>query len=202
LTARDKGNVTNLYTNCCYKDERPRAEAHKATMSASNGAEQKSAAASHLRPRHQISRSISELSPIHLHRHNHSGHHSSSHSRREKPERAGERDDQIYHSRSAGSAVIFQPRTSLEVPRWEGTDSLTPGTPSPDQSRRTSALIASGDEQMGHAQEAGSGTTLYTRKLSRDEEVQEERRKAAVRTRYVSVNTSSYPWTTSHFPCV
>jgi hypothetical protein len=47
-------------------------------------------------------------------------------------------------------------------------------------------LIAVGDEQMGAGQETGPTTTLYTRKLSRDEELQEERRKAAVRARYVS----------------
>lgn len=154
-------------------------------MSASIGGEQKASAASHLRPRHQISRSISELSPINLHRHQHTSHHSGSHWRRDKQERATERDDQIQQSKSAGSAAVSQPRASLEVPRWEATDTLTPGTLSPDQSRRTSALIASGDEQMGAMHESGSGTTLYTRKLSRDEELQEEKRKAAIRARFV-----------------
>ncbi|OIW35211.1 hypothetical protein CONLIGDRAFT_676142 [Coniochaeta ligniaria NRRL 30616] len=151
-------------------------------MAGTNGAEHK--ASSSLRPKHQIGRSISELSPIHLHRHHHTSNHGSHSRNRDKQERASERDDQIHHTRSAGPSAILQPRTSLEVPRWEGAD--TTGTPSPDESRRTSALIASGDEQMGATHEAGtsvggSGTTLYTRKLSRDEELQEERRKAAAR---------------------
>ncbi|KAH8910831.1 hypothetical protein BR93DRAFT_923543 [Coniochaeta sp. PMI_546] len=146
-----------------------------------NGAEHK--ASSTRRPKHQITRSISELSPIHLHRHHHTNNHGS-HSRRDKHERASDRDEQIHHTRSAGPTSILQPRTSLEVPRWETAD--TSGTVTPDDSRRTSALIASGDEQMGATQENGTsvgglGTTLYTRKLSRDEELQEERRKAAAR---------------------
>jgi hypothetical protein len=159
-------------------------------MPGTNGAEPK--ASSSLRPKHQISRSISELSPMHLHRHHHTSH-NGSHSRRDKQERASERDDQIHHTRSAGASAVLQPRTSLEVPRWEGAD--TPSTVTPDESRRTSALIASGDEQMGSTFEAGtsvggSGTTLYTRKLSRDEELQEERRKAAARARFVSLMSS------------
>lgn len=159
-------------------------------MSASNSSEQKGLAASHLQPRQDISRSISERSPIHLHRHHQAGH-NGSHSRRDKQDKASERDDQIQHSRSAGSTVAYQPRTSLEVPRWEATDTLTPGSLSPDQSRRTSALIASGDEQMGLMQEAGLGTSLYSRKLSRDEQLQEERQKATARARYVPGIVSS-----------
>ncbi|KAB5536427.1 hypothetical protein GE09DRAFT_1139846 [Coniochaeta sp. 2T2.1] len=137
--------------------------------------------------RHQISRSISELSPIHIHRHggHHHHHHSHSRSRRDgRHERASDRagDESIHHAKTAGgqSAVsaTYQPRTSLEVPRSEGAAADTsPGTlTSADQSRRTSALIASGDEgQMMGA------TDVYTRKLSRDEELAEERRRAGVR---------------------
>ncbi len=182
------GNITSRHTNF-----RLQVRHLIAMMLGTNGAEHK--ASSSLRPKHQISRSISELSPLHLHRHHHTSNHGS-HSRRDKQERASERDDQIHHTRSAGPSIILQPRTSLEVPRWEGAD--TPGTPSPDESRRTSALIASGDEQMGATHEAGisvggSGTTLYTRKLSRDEELQEERRKAAARARFVIILSSPVP---------
>jgi hypothetical protein len=131
------------------------------------------------RPRHQISRSISELSPMRLHRHHNHG----SHSRRD---RASERDDQIHYTRSAGGAAAYQPRTSLDVPKLEAD---TPRTLSPDQSRRTSIFVPVGDEQMGAPYgagiTAGSGTTLYTRKLSRDEELQQERLKAAARARFV-----------------
>lgn len=158
-------------------------------MPSSDGAEHK--ASSSIRPRHQISRSISELSPMHMHRHHHSSSHHGSHSRHpDKRERASDRDDQIQHTRSAGPAAILQPRSSLEVPsRWEAAD--TPRTLSPDQSRRTSILVTSGDEQMGPGQGAGvstggSGATLYTRKLSRDEELQLERQKAELRARLVS----------------
>lgn len=160
-------------------------------MSASNGAEQKDLAASRLRPRHRISRSISERSPIHLHRHHHTSHHGSR-SRRDKHDRASERDELIQHTRSAGSALALQPRTSLEVPRWEAANTLTPGSLSPDQSRRASALTASGDERMAPMQEVGSGTALYTRKLSGDAELQEERLRAAARARYASVSSSRH----------
>lgn len=138
--------------------------------------------------RHHISRSISELSPIRIHRHGGHHHHSHSRSRRDGHERASDRagDEPIHHARTAGgqpaASAIYQPRGSLEVPRSEGAAADTsPGTLTPaDQSRRTSALIASGDEgQMMGA------TDVYTRKLSRDEELAEERRRAAVRARYV-----------------
>lgn len=132
------------------------------------------------RPRHQISRSISELSPIRLHRHNH---HHSPHVRRDADrhrEKDRDRDEQLHTTRSAASAL--QPRVSLEVPGSEAAD--TPNNLSPDQSRRTSILIAGAEDAMAVPPlEFGSGALLHSRKLSRDEELQQEKQKAAVRAR-------------------
>ncbi|KAK0624678.1 hypothetical protein B0T17DRAFT_530791 [Bombardia bombarda] len=104
-----------------------------------NGADgAKGASASPARSRHQISRSISELSsPIRLHRHH-------SH-RAAAKEKERERDglspiSQIPTATSAMSSI--QVRVSLDGSRSEG---ITPNL-SPNQSRRASILVASNDD--------------------------------------------------------
>ncbi|KAK4451735.1 hypothetical protein QBC34DRAFT_52279 [Podospora aff. communis PSN243] len=92
------------------------------------------------RARHQISRSISELSsPIRLHRHH-------SHHRAKEKEKERERDGRATAPQAA--AMVQQGRSSLDGSRSDGV------TPSPDPSRRTSILLASED-----AQTAMAGTT-------------------------------------------
>ncbi|KAL2167240.1 hypothetical protein VTG60DRAFT_1564 [Thermothelomyces hinnuleus] len=88
------------------------------------------------RPRHQITRSISEISsPIRLHRR---------HSYRAGNE--GERESRASAPQSAILAV--QGKRSFELPRSEGvTPNLTPSA-----SRRTSVLYASADEVMPAAE--------------------------------------------------
>ncbi|KAK4147729.1 uncharacterized protein C8A04DRAFT_24277 [Dichotomopilus funicola] len=82
------------------------------------------------RPRHQIKRSISEISsPIRLHRHH-------SH-------RAGKETDRDARSAAPQSAVV-QTQRSLE---WSRSEGVTPNL-TPNASRRTSVLYASADEAM------------------------------------------------------
>ncbi|KAL2141220.1 hypothetical protein VTI28DRAFT_2679 [Corynascus sepedonium] len=84
------------------------------------------------RPRHQIQRSISEISsPIRLHRH---------HSYRGGNE--GERESRTFAPQSAISAV--QSKRSSE---WSRSEGVTPNL-TPSASRRTSVLYASADEVM------------------------------------------------------
>lgn len=113
------------------------------------------------RPRHQIKRSISEISsPSRLHRHH-------SH-------RAGKETDRDARTATPQSAIpVVQPQRSLE---WSRSEGVTPNlTPSP--SRRTSVLYASADEAMP-AIRASRGTA------SLDGLVREQQ-KAAARERFV-----------------
>ncbi|KAK3336794.1 hypothetical protein B0T19DRAFT_454315 [Cercophora scortea] len=99
--------------------------------------------ASPQRSRHQLSRSISELSsPIRLHRH-HSHRASAKHSDRDR-ERERERDGLTPFPSNTSSAMASTPqnRLSLESSR---SDRITPNL-SPNPSRRTSILAASIDD--------------------------------------------------------
>ncbi|KAK0631827.1 hypothetical protein B0T14DRAFT_502533 [Immersiella caudata] len=89
------------------------------------------------RARHQISRSISELSsPIRLHRHH-------SHHRAKEREKERERDGRATVSQTAPTPQ--QGRSSLDGSRSDGA------TLSPDPSRRTSILLAADDAQTAMA---------------------------------------------------
>lgn len=120
-----------------------------------------SKSASPSRHRHQITRSITELSsPIHLHRHHNSHHH-----RRER-----ERDDKLPVPQSA--APILQGRGSLDAPR---SDFVTPNL-SPDASRRTSVLIPASEDAVGLLANAQNG-----RRPLREEDLRLEREKTLAR---------------------
>ncbi|ORY66389.1 uncharacterized protein BCR38DRAFT_484025 [Pseudomassariella vexata] len=112
--------------------------------------------------RHQLSRSITELSaPIRLHRH-HQLHHQL-HQRRQPS-----RDDGTLQP---VSLTIQSPRASLDLPRSEG---VTPYTMSTDQSRRTS-MLPPGAEELG----ALAAAAVVA---SRERQLHEERSQAASRT--------------------
>lgn len=116
------------------------------------------------RPRHQITRSISEISsPIRLHRHT-----------QHRP-RSRDRDDKTAVPQSATPAL--QGRASLDAARSEG---VTPNL-SPNPSRRASVLIASEDN-------ATPPTSLAqpVKRLTKEEELQLERERAAARATYVT----------------
>ncbi|KAK3341404.1 hypothetical protein B0T25DRAFT_341036 [Lasiosphaeria hispida] len=119
------------------------------------------------RTRHQITRSISELSsPIRLHRH---------HSHRAVKER--ERDGLSPAPQAA--IPMTQTRMSLDGSRSDG---VTPNL-SPNASRRTSILIAPTDEPSATV---SSTTTpappnLLTSKVPTEDDIARERQKAAVR---------------------
>ncbi|KAK4129493.1 hypothetical protein N657DRAFT_640130 [Parathielavia appendiculata] len=99
-------------------------------MSQNGGDETKTS--SPVRPRHQITRSISEISsPIRLHRH---------HSHRTN--RETERETRTSNPQSA--ILVVQGRRSFE---WARSERATPNL-TPSASRRTSILYASGDEIM------------------------------------------------------
>jgi hypothetical protein len=86
------------------------------------------------RPRHQIKRSISEISsPIRLHRH---------HSHRAAARETTERD--LRTSAPQSAIPVVQGRRSLE---WSRSEGVTPNL-TPSASRRTSLLYASADEVM------------------------------------------------------
>ncbi|GAB1310320.1 hypothetical protein MFIFM68171_00530 [Madurella fahalii] len=117
------------------------------------------------RPRHQITRSISEISsPIRLHRH---------HSHRATKER--ERDTR---SPVAQSAVpVGQGRRSFEGPRSEG---VTPNL-SPNASRRTSILYPTTDEVMSALAAMSHAAPAPAMKSEKDHELIREQQRAVVR---------------------
>jgi hypothetical protein len=138
------------------------------------------------RPRHQISRSISELSPIRVHRHHH---------RKDR-----ERDDSIHHTQSANAALALQtallpPRRSLEVPRTTRGSRSEADTPNmtPDQSRRGSIMVPVHNPEDGTMSPTvgallgaglfGAGTALPSRKRSavREDELRLEKIRSAAR---------------------
>ncbi|KAJ9157866.1 hypothetical protein NKR23_g482 [Pleurostoma richardsiae] len=126
-----------------------------------NGVESPKQPTSPYRPRHQITRSISEISsPVRLGRHHNYGNQSS----QQRKDR--DNDDKAAFPQSAAS-VLLAPvsataRTSLDVPRSEA---ITPNF-TPSQSRRESILISSLDDP-----------TLPSKPLS-DEELRLEKEKA------------------------
>lgn len=124
-----------------------------------NGADSPRATPPH-RPRHQISRSISELSsPIRLHRHDHS-----SHARKER-----ERED-----RTALSPPITPALLAMDSISGSKSEGVTPNM-SPNPSRRASVLGGAPGDDLGG---------VVSRKISRDEQVRQERQKAAARVTY------------------
>ena len=132
----------------------------------SNGAETPKQASPY-RPRHQITRSITELSsPIRLGRHHHTHH------RRDRS-----RDERVPVLQSAAPVLQAPPRSSLDFTKSEG---VTPNL-SRNPSRRASLLIPSADDDVGT-----STTNLQpVKKISSDELLRLEREKAAARTSYV-----------------
>lgn len=135
------------------------------------------------RPRHQITRSISEISsPIRLHRH---------HSHRVIRER--ERD---------ALSPITQSATSLQRPSpqpYEVSSKSAGGTPniSPNPSRRPSLLYASADDE---GMPASHGPTLVSTsapasitKSSAEVDLVKEQQKAAVRNRLVFLFVFCHP---------
>lgn len=128
-----------------------------------NGAETPKQASPY-RPRHQISRSITELSsPIRLGRHHHAHH------RRDRS-----RDERVPVPQSAAPVLQAPPRSSLDYTRSEY---VTPNL-SRNPSRRASVLIPSADDDA-----ATSTTNLPAfKKVSSDELLHLEREKAVART--------------------
>jgi len=129
------------------------------------------------RARHQIGRSISELSsPIRLHRH-HSHHRAAKEKEKEKEK---ERDGRV---QAPQATPMPQGRLSLDGSRSDGL------TPSPDPSRRTSILLAA-DE----AQAAMPGATITNgpsiTKVHLEDVLWKERQKAMARERFASPSPS------------
>jgi hypothetical protein len=128
------------------------------------------------RPRHQLSRSITELSsPIHLHR---NGSMRRDHSRRRDKDR--DRDDLIsVIQRARTPGQIPQPRVSFEGSRSEG---MTPNM-SPDASRRTSVLLVPGDDGLPvpAAAPAQLASALAPAVVASRPSMENERQRAAAR---------------------
>ena len=117
------------------------------------------------RPRHQISRSISELSsPIRLHRHEHPN----------QARRDRERDDRTPVPQSA--VPLLQ---AMEPPLVSKSEGVTPNL-SPNQSRRASILAAS-DSDVGLGA-AVAANQAVARKMTREEQLRLEQQKADART--------------------
>ncbi|KAK4111967.1 hypothetical protein N656DRAFT_780106 [Canariomyces notabilis] len=115
------------------------------------------------RPRHQITRSISEISsPIHLHR-------------RHSQLATKEKNRDTHSSASRSAIPIVQDRRSFEVLRSEG---VTP-KPSPNASRRTSILHVSTDELMPTSAAVSSPAPALAIKDSKDDGLVRQQQKAA-----------------------
>ncbi|KAI6643699.1 hypothetical protein MCOR14_001837 [Pyricularia oryzae] len=127
-----------------------------------------------IRPRHQIKRSITELSaPIRKHRHSHSL------SRRN--------DDKASIPQSAAPMMqlgqqpgMLQARPSYDGPRSEG---VTPYNLSPNPSRRPSIMGGVGDDGTPGSRMPISSATTPERKLAKHEDPAAERAKALATTR-------------------
>jgi hypothetical protein len=116
------------------------------------------------RSRHQIHRSLSELSsPVRLHRQHHQNHH------QQRRERQNDERPPL-----SAQPNLQQARRSLDLPRSEGgvTPSMTPA-----ESRRGSVMISGSDEAKVVAALAG----LNQRKASGEEGLRKEREKAVSR---------------------
>ncbi|KAL1864484.1 hypothetical protein Daus18300_007716 [Diaporthe australafricana] len=114
-------------------------------------AEAATKASSPNRARHQIHRSITELtSPVRMGRHNqhhiHTSHHHHHRMSHHKRDRSRDDSDEISIPLSAAPVLQYQPRGSLEVPRPEG---VTPAALSANPSRAGSILIPPGKDNAG-----------------------------------------------------
>lgn len=132
------------------------------------------------RARHQIHRSITELtSPVRLgkhhqhHIHTSHHHHRMSHHRRD---RSRDESDDISIPLSAAPVLQLPPRGSLEVPRVEG---WTPAATSANPSRAGSILIPSGRDNAGGLRGLPAGE-------DEDEALRRAKDSTSVRTRYVA----------------
>ncbi len=130
--------------------------------------------ASPQRPRHQITRSITEVSsPIRLHRHHHGQH---------PRARDRYRDERPAVAQSA--AASLHGRTSLDGTRSE---TYTPNL-SPDQSRRTSVHMQNDDigaqPAAAAAAAAAAAPSQPASELTKEEQLGVELNKAAARTAY------------------
>lgn len=133
------------------------------------------------RGRHQIHRSITELtSPVRLGKHHqhhihtsHHHHHRMSHHRRD---RSRDDSDDISIPLSAAPVLQLPPRGSLEVPRSEA---WTPAAPSANPSRAGSILIPSSRENAGGLRGLAVGE-------DEDEALRRAKDSTGTRTRYVA----------------
>lgn len=133
------------------------------------------------RARHQIHRSITELtSPVRLGKHqqhhihtSHHHHHRMSHHRRDQNQ---DDSDDISIPLSAAPVLQFPPRGSLEVPRAEG---WTPAATSANPSRAGSILTPPGRENAGGLRGLPAGE-------DEDEALRMAKDRAGVRTRHVA----------------
>lgn len=137
-------------------------------------------ASSPKRSRHQIHRSITEItSPVRLGKHHqhhiHTSHHHPrmSHHRRD---RSRDGSDDISIPLSAAPVLQLPPRGSVEVPRSEG---WTPAVPSANPSRAGSILIPSGRENAGGLRGVPAGE-------DEDEILRRAKDKTTARTRCVA----------------
>lgn len=148
------------------------------------------AGASPTRGRQHVSRSITDRLPgtsskHHHHSHaSHSHHHITGHISASLHRRDRSRDERHGHGSTAAQSAAallhhVAPRSSLEVPRTEGTASVVP---SPQQSRRGSVLIPANAESLG----------LARMPLSAEELLRRERVKTEARTAYV-YNSQTIP---------
>ncbi|KAK0734840.1 hypothetical protein B0T26DRAFT_608343, partial [Lasiosphaeria miniovina] len=122
------------------------------------------------RPRHQITRSIGELSsPIRLHRH---------HSHRAGKERDR---DALGSSRQSAAALVTEGRLSLDGSRSDG-GIMTPNL-SPNASRRTSVLVASTDDSpvVAPPPTLNHTATFPSRRTSKENGLAKEQQKAVAR---------------------
>lgn len=128
------------------------------------------------RPRHQITRSISELSsPIRLHRQHHDH---VSHARRER-----EREDRTATAATATATAFSQPLiptlSTMDSMPGSKSEGVTPNM-SPMPSRRASIL---GGDELGAA---------ASRSITREEQVRQEQQKAAARVTYATTAQHYY----------
>ncbi|KAH8196883.1 hypothetical protein TruAng_008965 [Truncatella angustata] len=115
-----------------------------------------------LRPRHRLSRSVTETNTSKLHRHH--GHYLL---QRRHQDRNSDRNPQ-----SAAPSLEMPPRGSLDLPRSEG---MTPYMLSSAEQSRRASMLPSGAEEIG-------ATILQTTTTSREKRIQVQREQAAQRT--------------------
>ena len=133
------------------------------------------------RGRHQIHRSITELtSPVRLGKHHQHHIHTSHHHHHRLPlhrrDRSRDDSDDISIPLSAAPVLQLPPRGSLEVPRSEA---WTPAAPSANPSRAGSILIPSGRDNAGGLRGLATGE-------EEEEALRRARDSAGARTGYVA----------------